>query len=162
MTHREEPLGSAAANPDGRSTVALSVWAALFILGLVILVDGLDTGLLAQAIPVIIKDWDLRRSDFGPTLSLALAATAVGSAVGGSLGDRLGRRPVLIASAFMIGAATAGMALSPNLPVLTLARIISGLGLGAAMPATARWRSPSGPPACPPARRSAAFSAATC
>jgi AAHS family 4-hydroxybenzoate transporter-like MFS transporter len=90
--------------------------------------------MLAQAIPVIVKQWHLQRSDFAPTLSVALAAAAIGSGVGGSLGDRIGRRPVLLTSAFLIAAATAGMAISPNLVVLTLTRIVSGLGLGAAMP----------------------------
>jgi AAHS family 4-hydroxybenzoate transporter-like MFS transporter len=134
MAHQEDRLGSLA-DAQGGSAASPSVWSALFILGLVILVDGLDTGMLAQAIPVIVKAWGLQRSDFGPTLSLALAATAIGSGIGGSLGDRIGRRPVLIASALLIAAATAGMAVSPNLPVLTLTRIVSGFGLGAAMPA---------------------------
>ncbi|MGZ3343146.1 MAG: MFS transporter [Caulobacteraceae bacterium] len=135
MAHRQEGLGSKAAIAPAASATGFSLWSALLILGLVILVDGLDTGMLAQAVPVIVKAWHLRRSDFGPTLSVALAATAIGSGIGGSLGDRFGRRPVLIASAFLISAATAGMAVSPNLLVLTLTRVVSGLGLGAAMPA---------------------------
>jgi len=135
MAHRDERRVSATAAIQANSTTGFSRWTALFILGLVILVDGLDTGMLAQAIPVLVKEWHLRRSDFGPTLSLALAATAIGSGVGGSFGDRVGRRPVLIVSALLIAAATASMAAAPNLMVLTLTRIVSGLGLGAAMPA---------------------------
>lgn len=133
MAHREDLHGSMTA--DAASPTRFSVWSSLFILGMVILVDGLDTGMLAQAIPVLIKEWNLERSDFGPTLSLALAAAAIGSAVGGTLGDRIGRRPVLIVSALLISAATAGMAASTDLLTLTLTRIVSGLGLGAAMPA---------------------------
>jgi AAHS family 4-hydroxybenzoate transporter-like MFS transporter len=135
MAQQEQGLGPAAADLPPFRTIAPSTWSALLILGLVILVDGLDTGMLAQAIPVLVKEWSLKRSDFGPTLSLALAATALGSVIGGSLGDRLGRRPILIASFLLITAASLGMALSPNLSLLTLTRVVSGLGLGAAMPA---------------------------
>lgn len=135
MTHREEGLGPLATSPPIRSTKGLSLWVALCVLGLVMLVDGLDNGLLAQAIPVIGKAWGIQRAGFGPTQSLGLAAAAIGSVIGGSLGDRLGRRPILFVSAALIAAATAGMAASPNLMVLTLMRIISGFGLGAAMPA---------------------------
>jgi len=135
MAQRDKGLGSKTAHPQSGPIAGLSRWSALFILGMVILVDGLDTGMLAQAVPVIVKQWGLHRSDFGPTLSLALAGTAVGSGIGGSLGDRIGRRPVLIGSALLIAMATAGMAEAPNLAALTFTRIISGLGLGAAMPA---------------------------
>jgi AAHS family 4-hydroxybenzoate transporter-like MFS transporter len=146
MAHREELHGSMRADAHAGAASRLSVWSSLFILGLVILVDGLDTGMLAQAVPVLVKEWDLQRSDFGPTLSLALAAAAVGSAIGGTLGDRIGRRPVLIVSALLIAAATAGMAASTDLLALTLTRIVSGLGLGAAMPAATSLMAELAPP----------------
>lgn len=146
MARREVRHQSWSEGPRVLSLAPRSLWSALSILGLVILIDGLDTGMLAQAVPVIVQQWHLRRADFGPTLSLALAAAAVGSAIGGSLGDRLGRRPVLIASAFLISAATAGMALAPDLLVLTLSRIVSGLGLGAAMPAASSLIAEIAPP----------------
>lgn len=135
MAHRNDHLGSTSGEVQASPTANLALWSALVILGLVILVDGLDNGMLAQAVPVLVQEWGIQRSAFAPTLSLGLAAAAIGSAIGGSLGDRLGRRPVLMASVLLIAAGTAGMAFSTGLPPLTLMRILCGLGLGAAMPA---------------------------
>ncbi len=67
-------------------------------------------------------------------IGLAIAAGSAGSAVGGILfthiGDRYGRVRALGWSVVLYSAATAGMALSPNLSILVAMRFLSGIGTG--------------------------------
>ncbi|HZZ33662.1 MAG TPA: MFS transporter [Phenylobacterium sp.] len=58
----------------------------------------------------------------------------VGAAVGGRLSDRLGRRAVLIASLAVFGAFSLATATAQDLNTLTLFRLLTGLGLGGALP----------------------------
>jgi len=51
------------------------------------------------------------------------------------LADRIGRRPILIASTILFGAGTLATAWSTNRTTLTMMRVITGMGIGGAMPA---------------------------
>lgn len=108
---------------------------AVVVVGLcVLLVDGLDLQLLSYVAPVVTQEWGIQPAQLGVALSGALIGMAIGTAVGGLLGDRWGRRRAAVASVLVFGAATAAAALSPGVPVLTVLRVVAGLGFGAAMP----------------------------
>lgn len=113
------------------TTMQISV-VALVLLTLVI--DGLDVQVLSLVTPVIIDEWGTSRAAFGPALAAALAGMAVGSAAGGWLGDRIGRRKTLLASVAIFGLFTFTVAISSNVPQLTVLRFLSGIGFGAALP----------------------------
>lgn len=81
--------------------------------------------------------------DFKPTpeqLGFFFAASnlglAIGALTGGPLADRIGRKPVLVVSLVFFGVCSILSGLSPSVPALTLARLATGLGLGAALPNT--------------------------
>lgn len=57
-----------------------------------------------------------------------------GAAIGGRLSDRVGRRLVLIASLAIFGGFSLATATAQHLDVLTAFRLLTGLGLGGAMP----------------------------
>jgi AAHS family 3-hydroxyphenylpropionic acid transporter len=57
-----------------------------------------------------------------------------GAAVGGRLSDRFGRRLVLVASLAIFGAFSLATATAQDLNSLTLFRLLTGLGLGGALP----------------------------
>ena len=57
-----------------------------------------------------------------------------GAAIGGRLSDRVGRRLVLIASLAVFGAFSLATATAQDLTTLTVFRVLTGLGLGGAMP----------------------------
>lgn len=122
------------------------------ILGLVtftIILDGLDIQLAALAAPAILAEWRMDKAAMGPVLAASLAGMAIGTALGGYAGDRWGRRPSLIAAIIAFGLCTALSALASGPWTLAGLRLLTGIGLGAAVPnATAlvtewmqvRWR----------------------
>jgi len=117
---------------DGRWTgyqqrlVALTALAIIF--------DGADNQLLGTAIPAIMRDWQLARAAFAPVLALGMAGMMIGGAIAGLIGDRLGRKTALIASVFLFGVATAGLAAVSGIYSLMIVRFLAGLGLGGAVP----------------------------
>lgn len=101
---------------------------------LAIVLDGVDNQLLPNAIPTLIREWGLPRSDFTNALALGPFGMMLGGLLGGWLGDRRGRRPALLASITTFGAFTAALAVVDTISALALVRFLAGLGLGGAMP----------------------------
>jgi AAHS family 4-hydroxybenzoate transporter-like MFS transporter len=101
---------------------------------LAIILDGMDTQLLGNAIPALIRDWSLPRGAFTMVLALGPLGMMVGGAIGGILGDRLGRRTALLASVLSFAAFTLAIATVNGVTMLGVFRFLSGLGLGGAMP----------------------------
>ena len=73
---------------------------------LAIIFDGFDIQILGFAIPSLIREWHVERSDFGPVLAMGLAGMAVGGPLAGYCGDRFGRRTALIGCVVIFGLAT--------------------------------------------------------
>jgi MFS transporter, AAHS family, 4-hydroxybenzoate transporter len=117
---------------EGRS----SAYQQLLIGGtaLAIILDGMDTQLLGNAIPALIREWSLPRGAFTTVLALGPLGMMVGGAIGGVLGDRIGRRTALLCSVLSFAAFTLAIATVNGVPMLGLFRFLSGLGLGGAMP----------------------------
>jgi MFS transporter, AAHS family, 3-hydroxyphenylpropionic acid transporter len=81
------------------------------------------------------------KAAFSPSptaLGLFLAAgnfgLLFGAVAGGRLADRLGRKTVLVASILVFGLCSALAGLAWDMPSLIAARVLTGLGLGGAMP----------------------------
>jgi len=113
-----------------------STYQKLLIFGtaLTIVVDGLDNQLLPNAVPTMIREWGLQRSDFTTALAIGPFGMMIGGLVGGLAGDRFGRRPTLIGCVVLFGALTLMMALVETLAALSVLRLLAGIGLGGAMP----------------------------
>ncbi|MCQ4118748.1 sugar porter family MFS transporter [Rhodococcus tibetensis] len=97
------------------------------------LLFGYDTGVISGAL-LYMKD-ELELSAVGEATvvsSLLFPGAAVGALLGGRLSDRLGRKRTLLVCAglFLVGALACATA--PNVEIMVLARIILGLGVGAA------------------------------
>src|SRR4051794_3747037 len=101
---------------------------------LAIILDGMDNQLLGNVIPALMKEWALPRSAFATVLALGPLGMMLGGAFGGFLGDRIGRRTTLLLSVFSFGFLTLGVAAVNSLTMLGLFRLLSGMGLGGAMP----------------------------
>ncbi|BBY74070.1 major myo-inositol transporter IolT [Mycolicibacterium parafortuitum] len=97
------------------------------------LLFGYDTGVISGAL-LYMKD-DLALSAFGEATvvsALLFPGAAFGALFGGRVADRIGRKNALLVCAglFLVGAL--GCALAPNVQIMVAARIILGLGVGAA------------------------------
>jgi AAHS family 4-hydroxybenzoate transporter-like MFS transporter len=96
--------------------------------------DGFDIQILGFTIPSLMRDWHVARSVFAPVLAVGLVGLAVGSLIGGHIGDRYGRRVGLISSVVLFGLATVATAMVHGMVGLTVLRLLTGMGTGAAFP----------------------------
>jgi len=101
---------------------------------LIIILDGVDGQLLGNALPAMMREWDLPRSAFATASAAAPFGMMLGGVLGGLLGDRIGRRTTLLLCGFTFGLLTLGVALVNSLSLLTVLRFVAGVGLGGAMP----------------------------
>ena len=93
---------------------------------------GYDTGVISGANKFIKSQFML--SDFmsGLVVSAVLIGAIIGAFLGGTLADRYGRRNMIITAAIIFGVSAIGTALSPNVIVLIIGRIVVGIAIGMA------------------------------
>lgn len=103
------------------------------IIALSIIFDGFDTYTLGLAIPSIAKEWGLKPSDFATITALATISTIAGSAFAGFVGDKIGRKRTLALATLLYGGGSLVSALSNEMMLLTLSRVVTGIGLGSAV-----------------------------
>ena len=101
---------------------------------LMIVLDGADNQLLSNAVPSMMRDWDLPRAAFANASAAAPFGMIIGGLLGGILGDRIGRSAALLASVACFSVLTGFVAIVDGVTTLTVARFLAGLGLGGAMP----------------------------
>ena len=93
---------------------------------------GSDTGVISGAILFISPDLGLTSFLEGLVVASLLLGAAIGAACAGPLSDRLGRRNLILIAAVTFTIGAIGAALSPNVAVLVLFRVVLGLAVGAA------------------------------
>ncbi|WP_133649540.1 MFS transporter [Paraburkholderia flava] len=101
----------------------------------VVALDGLDTALIGFVVPALRADWHTTSTTaISLLLASGLAGLALGAFFAGPLGDRIGRRRLLIISVLGFGLFSMLCALAPEIHSLIVFRLLTGIGLGAAMP----------------------------
>ena len=106
----------------------------VLLTALSVVIDGIDSQLLGIAIPVIMREWGVARSEFAPILAVGFVGMMVGGAIAGVIGDRLGRRVALIASVLVFGVMTMCASMVSGLVALGVFRFFVGVGLQGASP----------------------------
>ncbi|AUH01427.1 3-(3-hydroxy-phenyl)propionate transporter MhpT [Prodigiosinella confusarubida] len=101
---------------------------------LVALMEGLDLQAAGIAAPGIATAFSFDKMQMGWIFSAGILGLLPGALAGGWLSDRYGRKPVLFGSMALFGLFSLATALSWNFPTLVLARFLTGVGLGAALP----------------------------
>ena len=96
--------------------------------------DGLDTGSIGVAGPLLAASLKLSRAHLGPIFSAALLGAMLGALTVGSLADRFGRRRMLILATTIFGVFTIATAFAASFQGLLLVRFLAGIGLGGATP----------------------------
>jgi MFS transporter, AAHS family, 3-hydroxyphenylpropionic acid transporter len=98
------------------------------------LLEGFDTQSMGVAAPRLVAEFGLSSAQAGVIFSAATMGLFLGAAVGGRVADHVGRKRALVASLFLFGLCSLLTATADNAVSLFAARLLTGLGLGGAMP----------------------------
>ncbi|MFK0310831.1 MFS transporter [Pseudomonas sp. NPDC090233] len=109
-------------------------WRILLLCFLVTAIDGLDTAAIGFIAPALREHWQIGASELGPVLGAALVGLMLGAFMAGPLADRFGRKRVLVLSVACFGTFSLAAAFAQDLHSLAWLRLLTGLGLGGAMP----------------------------
>jgi AAHS family 4-hydroxybenzoate transporter-like MFS transporter len=92
--------------------------------------DGYDVGSIGWAVPPLTHAWHLPPPAFTTAFLWSSIGIMVGALSAGPIGDRFGRRPLLLASIAIFGAASLGCAFVGSLGLLAFLRFFTGAGIG--------------------------------
>jgi EmrB/QacA subfamily drug resistance transporter len=90
--------------------------------------ENLDGTIIQTAAPAMARDFGVRAVDLNIAMTAYLLTVAVFVPVSGWLADRFGTHRVFSAAIAIFTVASVLCALAPNLPVLTAARVLQGVG----------------------------------
>jgi AAHS family 4-hydroxybenzoate transporter-like MFS transporter len=102
--------------------------------GLIVFVDGFDAQAMGYVAPALTAALQIPRSVLGSVISSGLVGMMVGALVSGPLADRVGRKPVLVACVLVFGVGSLLTATAQSVEALMMFRVLTGLGMGGAMP----------------------------
>jgi AAHS family 3-hydroxyphenylpropionic acid transporter len=113
---------------QSRAGITLSLCAAAAIL------EGFDNQSMGVAAPRLIAEFALSSAQSGVIFSAATLGLFVGAAAGGRAADHVGRKQVLSISLLLFGLCSLLTSAASSAESLFVARLLTGLGLGGAMP----------------------------
>ena len=120
---------------DERSVSAFQ-WLLVVLCFLIVVTDGMDVAIMGFVAPPILQEWGLSRPAFGLVMSAAPIGLVIGALVAGPSSDRFGRKAVVIASVFLFSIFTIATSFAVSPTEMAMLRLLTGIGLGAAMPNT--------------------------
>jgi AAHS family 4-hydroxybenzoate transporter-like MFS transporter len=98
--------------------------------------DGYDVQAMGFVAPALSADLNIPRAALGPLLSSGTIGMMFGALTFGTLADRFGRRPILIGCTLLFGLMSLITATADSIQTMWIYRLITGFGLGGAMPNT--------------------------
>lgn len=101
---------------------------------LIAIFEGVDLQAAGVAAPKLAPAFHMLPNQLGWFFSASTFGLMLGAALGGRLSDRFGRKAVLIAAVALFGLMSILTALAPNVEALLIARFLTGLGIGGALP----------------------------
>lgn len=101
---------------------------------MVMVLEGYDIQSMGIAAPVLMPLLKLDPVQAGQIFSASQAGVVAGALFGGMVSDSWGRRNVLLPAVLIFGAFSLSTAFVHDFTTLLAARVLTGLGLGAAMP----------------------------
>ncbi|AEI82355.1 major facilitator superfamily MFS_1 (plasmid) [Cupriavidus necator N-1] len=112
----------------------LQRWA-VFLCGLILLIDGYDLTVIGVALPSLMVDLKIEASAAGVLASAALGGMMLGAMVLGTLAERIGRVKAIAISVFIFSFFTMACGLANDVWTFGMLRFVAGLGLGGVLPA---------------------------
>lgn len=95
------------------------------------IIFGYDTGIIGGAIVFIGKEFQINDYMQGVIVSMSLLGAMIGALAAGPLADKYGRRVNLFISGVCFAAGAVISGVSESIELLTAARILQGIGVGA-------------------------------
>lgn len=115
--------------PVGRYQVLVAT-----VCGLIVFIDGFDAQAMGFVGPALMADLGIPRPTFGQIVSSGLFGMMIGALGSGPIADRIGRKPVLVTAALVFGLGSLLTATARSVEMLVLFRVLTGIGMGGAMP----------------------------
>lgn len=106
----------------------------LFMCLVVAVLEGIDLQSTGVAAPRMAHEFGLSVGQMGLAFSAGMLGLLPGALAGGMLADRIGRKRVLLLSMLVFGLFSLATTQVWSFPSLLVARLLTGLGLGGAMP----------------------------
>jgi len=94
---------------------------------------GFDASVISGVVGFIEVEFALSRIELGWSVSSLVLTATLAMLLAGPLSDRIGRRPVLRIAALLFAVSAIACAVAPTFSILVLARMLGGLGVGAAL-----------------------------
>lgn len=130
MIKTESSASSVSSKPAVRSGAAIT----LALCFAIALLEGLDLQSVGVAAPRMAREFNLSVSQMGLAFSAGTFGLLPGAMFGGRLADRIGRKRVLVISACLFGLLSIATALVSDFQTLVIVRVLTGIGLGGALP----------------------------
>jgi sugar porter (SP) family MFS transporter len=105
----------------------LGVGGVTFLAGLLF---GYDQGVISGALPLLQKDLDLSTLESEIVTSWVTLGALVGALVAGGTADRIGRRYTAVVAGVLFALGALVEAVAPGAGMLTVGRVVTGLGVG--------------------------------
>ena len=118
---------------DARPISAMQ-WLLVTLCFFVVAADGIDVAMMGFIAPSIVHDWHVARASFGIVMSAAPLGLVFGALGAGPLSDKLGRKTLLIGSVLIFAIGSFLTATTQDISQMMAMRLLTGIGLGAAMP----------------------------
>ena len=118
---------------DTRPIGALQ-WRVVVICFFLALIDGFDASSIAYVAPILAEQFSITPDLMGQLIASALVGLICGALLGSPIADKIGRKPVILVSIIVMGAASIMTAYSTGIIELFVYRFLTGLGLGGVMP----------------------------
>ncbi|AQV98702.1 MFS transporter [Cupriavidus necator] len=109
-------------------------WGILAVCFLLIAIDAYDALTVGFVVPALMQGWQMDKAVFGPVMSASIVGMAVGAMISGPLYDRSTPKTVMVVSMVMFGLCSFGSIFSETPLSLGIWRLLTGLGIGAAVP----------------------------
>jgi SP family arabinose:H+ symporter-like MFS transporter len=104
-----------------------------FIVALGGFLMGFDSSVISGVVGFIEVEFELTSLQLGWSVSSLTLTATLAMMVAGPISDRIGRRPVLQIASVLFALSAIASAIAPNFLLLVLARMLGGLGVGAAL-----------------------------